>query len=193
MEILKDAAAQGYWTPETQVIVLCNFIEHIGFEVALKKHLDRVLQAEERGELSDEGVELSDGGVIEWPEEDSGRIRRRDVNGNTEEVRDPEDEDYDEWAQLFPTTSHVPPHEGELIFPLANGGTLRCGEGELREHGGYIRICDEDGAELVFWDQNEWQEEPEEVIGAAFSYARTPIDEIKKTLKRTHVIGGCWV
>ncbi len=47
--------------------------------------------------------ELSDGGVIEVPDND-GTIRRRDVHGNCEEVRTIDDDDWSEWAQLFGMT-----------------------------------------------------------------------------------------
>jgi hypothetical protein len=38
--------------------------------------------------------------VIEHPDPD-GTIRRRDVHGNCEEVRDIDDADWQDWADLF--------------------------------------------------------------------------------------------
>ena len=64
------------------------------------------------GEMSDEGCELSDGGVIEHPDPD-GTIRRRDVNGNCEEVREVGDEGWDEWGDLFDKTEADFPDEDD--------------------------------------------------------------------------------
>ena len=55
-------------------------------------------------------IELSDGGVIEAPDE-TGTIRRRDQFGNTVDVATPEETDYARLAQYF--LGYVPPTEAE--------------------------------------------------------------------------------
>jgi hypothetical protein len=68
----------------------------------------------------------------------------------------------------------------DLVIPLPNGGSLRCGEGVDHQWGGDLRICDTEGFEILMWTADEWRDEPEEVIGAAFSAALKPIAELTK-------------
>tara|TARA_R100001509_G_C4765707_1_gene181320 strand:- start:240 stop:611 length:372 start_codon:yes stop_codon:yes gene_type:complete len=49
-----------------------------------------------------EGIELSDGGTICFPEDD-GRIQRIDKDGNTMQTLHPEDTEWQEWYELFDT------------------------------------------------------------------------------------------
>ena len=48
-------------------------------------------------------IGLSDGGCLEAPGP-NGRIRRRDVNGNCEEIREIGEENWPEWSELFGVT-----------------------------------------------------------------------------------------
>lgn len=59
----------------------------------------------------------------------------------------------------------------EIVLPLPNGGTLRCGSGCRHQWGGYVRICDQQENELFYWCADEVGDEPELVLGAIFSAA----------------------
>jgi hypothetical protein len=62
---------------------------------------DGALEVFEEEMNSLQNIELDDGGVIERPESNDPSIRRRDVHGNVEEIRNPGDEGYQEWRDLF--------------------------------------------------------------------------------------------
>lgn len=80
----------------------------------------------------------------------------------------------------------------ELAFPLPNGGTLRCGEGDDCQWGGHLRICDPGGNEILYWDHAEWEEDGagEGVIGACFAAAMQPLHELLRNRRLRH---GVWV
>ena len=83
---------------------------------------------------------------------------------------------------------------GELFIQLPSGGTLCCGpssDGSM--FGGDVRIRDKDGNEVVMWASTEWEEAPEEVMGAIFGASTTPMTELLDKLKRTKVEDECWI
>ena len=53
----------------------------------------------------------------------------------------------------------------EVIIELDDGCTLRS-DSTTMEAGDYVRLCDNDGKEVEYWDHQEWVEEPIAVMGA---------------------------
>lgn len=52
----------------------------------------------------------------------------------------------------------------ECVIPLVDGRKLCCPA--FPEPCTYVRIVGQDGEEQVYWDHEEWRQEPEEVMGA---------------------------
>lgn len=71
----------------------------------------------------------------------------------------------------------------ELIISLENKCTLRC------FYGDHVRICDPNGNEILYWDSNEWAEDPVSVMGAIFSYSLTPLSQL---LENRVLSDGIW-
>lgn len=61
----------------------------------------------------------------------------------------------------------------EVILTFPQGYTLRSG-GEEYELGAYVRFCTKQGAEIVYWDKQEWVESAEEVMGAILAILQDP-------------------
>ena len=53
----------------------------------------------------------------------------------------------------------------EIIIELKNGNSIRSSS-ETFEAGDYVQVCDPEGNEIAYWESGEWQEEPENVMGA---------------------------
>lgn len=62
-------------------------------------------------------------------------------------------------------------YSDEVIVELKNGRTIRSGSTE-HQAGDYVRVCDESGEELQYWDYLEWEEDPKLVMGAILILAR---------------------
>lgn len=72
--------------------------------------------------------------------------------------------------------SIIDAESGEVIVKLADGWTLRSGVYEpdapdALTSGEYVRLCDTDGTELLYWDQAEWAADPALVMGAIINSA----------------------
>lgn len=53
-----------------------------------------------------------------------------------------------------------------IKIPLKNGNTIICGDGETYMDGGYLQLLNKKGKEILYYDIQEWIEEPEGIIGA---------------------------
>lgn len=55
----------------------------------------------------------------------------------------------------------------EYIVRLENGRSIRTDSFQDNPAGAsYVRICDEHGNEVAYWDHAEWAEDPQLVMGA---------------------------
>lgn len=62
--------------------------------------------------------------------------------------------------------------EEEAILRLSDGYTARTPA--YPSDCDYVRICDSEGDEVVYWDVKEWSDEPELVMGALFGIMINP-------------------
>lgn len=72
--------------------------------------------------------------------------------------------------------------KGETIVELKNGWSLRSG-GEQYKAGAYVRLCNALGAEMLYWDKEEWQTDPESVMGAIMRAASGDSELVKEAAK----------
>jgi hypothetical protein len=71
------------------------------------------------------------------------------------------------------STEELLNREGEVVVRLADGWSLRSGATELTglTSGEYVRLCDPEGVEFLYWDQDEWRLDPALVMGAIINAA----------------------
>lgn len=47
----------------------------------------------------------------------------------------------------------------EVVLTVENGMQLRA-DGEDRDGTSYVRVCDPEGHEAVYWSEDEWRDDP---------------------------------
>lgn len=62
--------------------------------------------------------------------------------------------------------------DNEVVVELADGHTLRSGCSTLDfTSGEWVRLCDPEGNELLYWHNDEWETDPILVMGAIINAA----------------------
>lgn len=69
-------------------------------------------------------------------------------------------------------------NKNEVIVRLANGWSLRSGVYDSGAtgftSGEYVRLCNDNDEEVLYWDQDEWACDPALVMGAIMNAAANP-------------------
>lgn len=60
--------------------------------------------------------------------------------------------------------------DGEIVVKLSDGWSLRSGS-ETFVSGDYVRLCAPDGEEVIYWHHDEWERDPQLVMGAIMNSA----------------------
>lgn len=70
-------------------------------------------------------------------------------------------------------TDNLSTLSSETVVALADGCTLRSGASDLSglTSGEYVRLCDPDGSEILYYHYPEWEEDPILVMGALMNAA----------------------
>lgn len=61
--------------------------------------------------------------------------------------------------------------DDDIVITLANGNKIKCGPGNVYQHGGSLSVIRGSDNSEFHWEAAEWQEDPELVIGAVFRAA----------------------
>lgn len=62
--------------------------------------------------------------------------------------------------EVFGADEHAP----ECVVKTEGGRELRCPA--FPEECSYVRVTEDDGTEVAYWTYTEWEEDPQEVMGA---------------------------